>query len=633
MAARSTRWAALAGLLWVLACPACSRSARGPRPVAHLPTSAVASRELSEILARWEDRKLDRPRAEAFLAAHPKDGAAPLVRGMLAWLLLDEGRLREADGVLAELGELAPGSVRDLATICRAKSLRLHGAPQSALASLRPLVGKVVDDADRELYLEEIALAAVDAHDDYEALAYLDAWVVGVGEDDRGRVSERVSTILATMPRGVLEQTYRSMRTRGRTSGYSIHTQELVRLRLAQIAVEKNDAALARWLVEVSGTSAAKAGGEVGVELGELAASRRGLRRVAGRTVALLLPTRARELRDEAADVVRGVSFALDLPRTDDRRGDEVRLLTREDGVDAAGTEAAMEELAGEGAAIVIAGFDRASADRASAWGEAHGVPVMLLAEPSPEHWPHVRGAILGQSTATELQVLASAIASRGVKTAAFATDELADETTATAVFGGAGVALLPAVRCDAPIVEAGKSRFPLGVWRSAGATGWVVSGSRACSRDIVRDLAKLHLESPGDRKTPQLVGLTLEAGLSHREAVSSLTILSVAAGIVPLASDLPEDEKDPDVRRLMSTFGARPSYWVALGRDAGALARKALAALPTDTTDAPAEVVKRRDSAAESLLRARMKLWTSEQQGIGEDHRLTRKLDVVVLR
>ena len=61
-------------------------------------------------------------------------------------------------------------------TVVGARSLRLHGAPQSALDNLRPLVGKVIDDSDREIFLEELALTAIAAHDDYEALAYLDAW-------------------------------------------------------------------------------------------------------------------------------------------------------------------------------------------------------------------------------------------------------------------------------------------------------------------------------------------------------------------------------------------------------------------------------------------------------------------------
>ena len=230
------------------------------------------------------------------------------------------------------------------------------------------------------------------------------------------------------------------------------------------------------------------------------------------------------------------------------------------------------------------------------------------------------------------LAKITTAIAERGAKTAAFVTDELADETAASAVFGGAGVSLLPAVRCDVPLTEAGKSRFPLDIWRKSGATAWTVSGSRSCARDLVRDLGRARLEA-ADRGKPHVVGLTLEAGLPHREIAAGITTLSVGAGIVPLASDAAEEERDEEVRRHMQAFGVRPSYWTALGRDAGVLARKALAALPTTTTADAAEVTKRRDVAAAGLLSARARMWTSEAQGIGGDRRLSRSLKVVLLR
>jgi hypothetical protein len=65
------------------------------------------------------------------------------------------------------------------------------------------------------------------------------------------------------------------MRSPSVASGYTTDTQRLVAARLARIAVESNDAALARWLLDVSGTSATQTGGDAGLELGELASSRR----------------------------------------------------------------------------------------------------------------------------------------------------------------------------------------------------------------------------------------------------------------------------------------------------------------------------------------------------------------------
>lgn len=602
---------------------ACSRSARQPRPAATLPSSPEAAAAFAEVRERWEQRKLEPQMATEFLRRFPNDGAAPIARVYLSFALLDRGDLLKADGALASLGDLKPGATSDLATVARARSLRLHGAPQSALDILRPLVGKVVDDVDREIYLEELALTAIAAHDDYEALAYLDAWLRGVGEDDRDRVRLKIAQILETLPRPVLEQTYRTMRQRGAASGYSSDAQKLVAARLARIAVETNDAALARWLLDVSGTSAAQAGGDAGLELGELAASRRGLSQVAGKTVGLLLPTRTRELRDEAADVVRGVSFALDLPR---RAGaaEGVRLVTREDGIDEAGTRASMEELAGEGAAVIVAGFDRASADRASAWSEQSGVPVLLLAAPSAARMPRTSAFVLGERTERELAMLGEALVRHGVKTAAFVADTDEDVAAARAA-EASGLVLLPPTRCDVPLSEAGKPRFPVDAWMASGAQGWLVSGPTSCARDVLRDLKGLVEVKRGLGE--RVIGVTLEAGVTPSEVPRGVVVLSASAGRVPILATRPEEAREPDVRAFMDRFGVRPSYWTALGRDAGALSRAALAPLPVDATSDPKAVTQRRAIVQAGLLGARLELWTTDDKGIALDRALPRAL------
>ena len=602
---------------------ACSRASRVSRPAATLPSSPEATAAFAEVREQWELRKLEPATASEFLRRFPGDGAAPLVKVYLAFALLGRNDLIKADGVLSSLADLKPGATADLATVARARSLRLHGAPQSALDILRPLVGKVVDDADREIFLEELALTAIAAHDDYEALAYLDAWLRGVGEDDRDRVRAKIAQILETLPRPVLEQTYRAMRQRGSSSGYSTDTQKLVAARLARIAVETNDAALARWLLDVSGTSAAQAGGDAGLELGELASSRRGLSMIAGKTVGLLLPTRTRELRDEAADVVRGLSFALDLPR---RAGgaEGLRLVTRDDGIDEAGTRAAMEELAGEGAAVIVAGFDRASADRASAWSEQSGVPVLLLAAPSASRMPRAVGFVLGERTERELAMLGEALVRHAVKTAAFVADTDEDVAAARAAEAN-GLVLLPPTRCDVPLSEAGKPRFPVNAWMASGAQGWLVSGPASCARDVLRDVKRMIdvKRAPGDRA----IAVTLEAGVTPSEVPRGVVVLSASAGLVPILAMRPEEAREADVRSFMDRFGVRPSYWTALGRDAGALARAALAPLPVDSTNDPKAVTQRRAITQAGLFASRLKLWTTDDKGIGPDRVLPRSL------
>lgn len=558
---------------------------------------------------------MDSASARDFLRRFPNDGAVPLAKVYLAFALIQEGALLQADGLLATLEELKEGATRDLATVARARSLRLHGAPQSALDILRPLVGKVVDDADREVFLEELALTAIAAHDDYEALAYLDAWLRGVGEDDRDRVRGKIAQILETLPRNVLEQTYRTMRSRGVASGYTTDTQKLVAARLSRIAVDTNDAALARWLLDVSGTSAVATGGDAGVELGELASSRRGLSMVSGKSVGLLLPTRTSELRDEAADVVRGVSWALDLPRRAGADGG-VRLVTREDGADDAATRAAMDELAGEGASVILAGFDRISADRASAWSEQSGVPVLLLAAPNASRMPKTTAFVIGERTEREVAMLGEALVRHNVKTAAYVIDTSEDEAAGRAA-EAAGLVLLPPTRCNVPLSEAGKPRFPVEAWSASGAQGWLVSGPAQCARDVLRDVKGLLAKKPPPDRSERVIAVTLEAGVTPSDVPRGIIVLSASAGLVPILATRPEEAHEEDVRNFIDRFGVRPSYWTALGRDAGALASAALAPLPPDATSDPKAVTQRRAIVQAGLLGARLRFWTTDDKGL----------------
>jgi hypothetical protein len=605
---------------------ACSRSAP-TRPVATLPTTPLAQASFVRIREAWTERRAKTGSLADYIHRFPDDGATPLVKVYLAFVLIEQGQLLEADGVLATVGDLPPGATRDLATVARARSLRLHNAPQSSLDLLRPLVGKVVDDADREYFLEELALTAIAAKDDYEALAYLDAWLRGVGEDDRDRVKAKIAQILDTLPRDVLEQTYRAMRQRGSASGYSSDTQKLVAARLSRIAVDTNDAALARWLLDVSGASAVQTGGDAGLELGELAASRRGLSVVAGRTVGLLLPTRNRELRDEGADVVRGLSWALDLPRKPGAKDDPIRLVTRDEGPDPGSTRAALEELAGEGAAVILASFDRGSADRVSQWSEQSGLPVILLAAPSPPRIPKTSAVVLGERSERELAMLTDALVRHGVKSAALVVDTADDEAAARAAESQAGIILLPAVRCDAPLAEAGKPRFPVDSWLGSGAQGWLISGSTTCARDVLHDVKRF---ANRDLRKELTFAVTLEAGVPPSDVFRGAVVLAASAGIVPVLATKPEEAHEPDVRAFMESFGARPSYWTALGRDGGVLAKAALAPLPEDTTNDPRNVEQRRTMVKNGLIGARAPLWTSDDRGIGPDRILPRALRLV---
>jgi len=107
---------------------------------------------------------------------------------------------------------------------------------------------------------------------------------------------------------------------------------------------------------------------------------------------------------------------------------------------------------------------------------------------------------------------------------------------------------------------------------------------------------------------------------------------LTVAAGVVPLASVPNDDPRALDVREMVAKTGAPPRWWTALGRDASILARRALATLPTDTTEAPPEIARRRALVRRSLHEVKAPLWTSERDGFDAAGVVTRTFRTVDL-
>jgi hypothetical protein len=105
---------------------------------------------------------------------------------------------------------------------------------------------------------------------------------------------------------------------------------------------------------------------------------------------------------------------------------------------------------------------------------------------------------------------------------------------------------------------------------------------------------------------------------------------VSATAGLVPVLAAQPAEAPDPEVRDFMDRFGVRPSYWTALGHDAGALAKAALAPLPKETTTEAKAVAQRRAIVQAGLLATRVKLWTSDERTVGEGRVLRRSLRLV---
>jgi hypothetical protein len=634
---------------------ACGSAGSGPTPVPSLASTPAAGAYFNALRDAW--RKPDRvppvvlrAEIETFLHDWPADGLVPLAHVYLALVALQIGDYATADRELS-LGQWLPaGNTRDLWTVAVARRARLKGQAEDALNLLRPLVGKNVDPVTRSVFEQELTLAALATHRDYEAISYMDAWLRAAAEEDAEQIGRTVAGLVEQLPKDVLVGSLQAMRAQRATFGYGIEIERILSRRLVQIATTSGDAELAQLLLDPDG-GALVVGGDAGVILGELATSRRGLNVVEGRTLGLLLPTEQPALRDESADVLRGVLWSLGLPRgvrgtgaptasrvdagaspvkapcgtlepapaLEEPGPDEgVRLVTRDDAGMIDRTEGALDELAGEGASVIVAGLDPVTAGRALAWGQAHGVAVIALVPPAEPAASTDFAFVLGEPRVHVIEALARAVP--GLASAGVVPVIDTSEVDRFPAQGGAlgALALLPPVSCDIPAVRAGDPRFPLGTWEHDRTRAWLVTGSPTCARDLLGELSTAH--------TRGTVGLTLEAAAMPAHA-ASLKVVSAAAGVVPSAAL--GDVRDDELLRFTDRLGG-VGWWTALGRDAATLARLAVRALPPGTASDVKSVAQLRTRARDELASARARLWTSEASGWGPGHLVNRTVCTV---
>jgi len=640
----------------VLAVGACSGGASTPKPVATLASTPAAAVAFEGIRDGWRDTEHVLPgtlraELEQFLVQHPHDGLAPLASVMLAMVALGQGDFPTADRELARGRTLPPGSTRDLWTVAVARRSRLGGNPETGMILLRPLVGKTVDPMTRAEFEDELTLTALATHREYEAISYMDAWLRASPDEEKAKTVTQVTAIVAKLPKDVLVGSLQAMRTQRASFGYGVDIERILGQRLVALATTSGDAELARMLLDPDAGAIVMAG-DAGLELGELATSRRGLNVVEGRTIGLLLPTESPGLRDESADVLRGVMWALGLPRgvrsLDTPRAvpatgggaaavrpqcaplenapvldeptvaEQVHLVTRDDAGSADRTEVSLDELAGEGASVIVAGLDAQTSTRALRWGESHGVAVVALVPPGEALAAHSFGFVLGEPRREVIDALGRAAASLGTEGVVPVVDE--SEVAAFPAQGGrvGGLTLLPAVSCEIPANRAGDPRFPLSKWEHERTHAWLVSGSPACARDVVGELSAAHARG--------LVALTLEAAALPVHG-PGLRVVSASAGVVPETAA--EDTRDDELRRFAATLGA-VSWWTALGRDAATLARVAVRQLPPGSAAEAHEVTDRRARARTLLAASRARLWTTESTAWQEGHTMKRTICAV---
>jgi hypothetical protein len=596
----------------VIACAACT-GAGASTPQATLSTSPEAGHAFAELRDAFEHEPHDAALAQRFVdfvAKYPKDASASLAQLHLAHVLLDMKDDADARQLLRRVPEPPPGNEHDFWLAVKARLLIVDHKADEALATLSPLVGTVVDLPLRSILLEEVAVASIDARRSLEGVGYLDGWLRAVPPHAHKAAHDRVSEQLQRIDVGVLEQTLDAMQGEG-GGGYSAELQKLVAEALAKDALDKQDTRLAQKLIDGS-LGKYLTGGAVGQDLRDLATSLRGAHAVAARTIGLVLPTDTPELRDEAADAVRGAAFALGLPRaqTDD---DGTRLVTRADATSS--LDASLEELAGAGAAVILAGFDEASAERACRWSEANGLPVITFAAPQTMGTKFC--FVAGEARRTSIDLLVAELEKRAAaakkRPKVVPVSGGVGETSMHVV--SAALDVMPSFKCEPPY---SRSRMPIEDWDKAGVRDFLVSAPSGCVRTLLPSLPRgadvgLALESSGDEDARSGSGL-------H------------AFVVAPSANVREDIQGATSLDEYKTKFGAKPSYWTALGHDGALLAHAAESELPNDRVTTPSEIGKRREQARAGLASAQVTLWTSEVTGFAQSHKLARTLHVVEL-
>ncbi|WP_437528376.1 hypothetical protein WME79_44955 [Sorangium sp. So ce726] len=601
--------------------------AQGGEPVSPaLAGSPAAQAELRPLLTRFAngaraERIALEPELLAFRGRHASDDLARVASVHLAWIALERGDLRRAEALAAEVEAAGRSAIGDFARVIRGAALRRAGKPRPAFGVLRPLVSKMIDGYVRALLNEEVTAAAMEAGAWTQAIELMSVWLREADDDRRAAVRAQIGAQLREVPIDHLVRALRAGRATGEVVSPEVDLRSLVAERLAIVARERRDVALAKELLD-------RADAALGTQrdaIFELVAGA-GAARVEPPTVGLLLSTRTAASRRRGVEIAAGVAHGLGLLRP----GSDARLVSRDDGGEGSVDEA-LNSLTAEGAAVLIAGSDREQATEAAKFARTHAIPVLLVHPPEPAALDGAFVFVVGEEPARSIEVLAAALAERGAKPVALVGgDAEVRKDAAPAPAGAAGTATAgaagtapPGAAGAAPLAEHGialalpcDGTFDARALRPPAIRGMVLAGDARCAEQALR-------------AAPRSVTIALAFETAIAPPPGSLV---ATAGLFPLlaapsGAQPPPGAGDPKappsgaaaaLAAWLATHPAPPSFWAALGRDAGVLAWAGVQRLPKTGTEDPAEVKARRLAAASAMSTATAELWTTAAGGFG---------------
>ncbi len=240
----------------------CTRSEALPMaPVAVLGQSVAAQQAFRPLEQAWlEGTDHERQDLEArligFIETFPKDPEARQVQIWLAWLRVSKGRFDEAIILADKAGADKVGTFAEAVQVLKAAVFTRRGQPEQSLRILEPLSGQIIDSRERDTWAREIIQAALHLKHDDDALKWALAWRLESSEDRRSSIDREIGLVLDRVSRPALDRLWAQLiaaeriptTSPGRKQG-RIWMREAVLQRLARIAIDKHDGALARRLL------------------------------------------------------------------------------------------------------------------------------------------------------------------------------------------------------------------------------------------------------------------------------------------------------------------------------------------------------------------------------------------------
>lgn len=575
---------AIAALVGALALSA--TGCGGPRvvPNADLSESLAAQTAMTKIRERWET--LDyaglltlEPALSTHLKTYEADPSARAARAMLALVTLEKGEPARAAALARELESGPEGSSRDAGSVVRFALERRAGRVDEALKQLVPLFNKIIDPPTRYLLNAELVRAAIAAKRSDLAATFLRAYLTqsspalrpGAERETADLVREVSGDALLAL---LVEETQLDQPDRW--------FLDLMVKRMTKIVLEKQDPKMARTLL-----SAAAAMLREDADAVARVAARGADVRLERNTVGLVMPLRSDDHRRRGVEVAAGLAFALGIP------GSKTKLLVRDDQGDVSALDDTLALLNADGAAVIVAGYDAREADLALSYAERTNVPLVLLRAPSRPVKPEGPVFVLGESPGDVHTALVRSLQQKGGRRIALL---LGDPAATSKDIDPAVVAVQP---CGAS----------LDFMRSASADSVVLDGDPACSKTALAAL---------DGKTTVAFGF--DARVPDRDGGAF-----ASAGQFPVTSRT----GDNGLAAYRKIGRGDPSWWAALGHDAGVLVEDAIIGLPTEEDAAALASALRKRIVADGIAKAERPLWTTDAKGFEGGRVMPRKIGV----